>query len=610
MAAADDLALLRRFEPLIRYTRGEEFFPLRVEPYVAASSLWRQRAGEAAQLIVPGNELTIERLVEPRYDRVPTVYFLRFIEKAELRQLFLHNQRRWLDSTLRFSPGRGRLARVGYGSRLVDLLFSLTLLARGRVPGDTSAAAALEYARILLEEPRFTYYGRVIRDQGWTTLQYWFFYAFNNWRSGFFGVNDHEADWEMINVYLAPDDSGALAPHWVAYASHDFSGDDLRRHWRDPELERVGEHPVIYAGAGSHASYFRPGEYLTEIELPFLAPLVRFGDWARRRWQRLLGELQDDLAGAALSDGFNVFRIPFVDYARGDGVAIGPGQAREWSPALLEPPPAWVTDYRGLWGLYARDPIAGENAPAGPMYNRDGSVRRAWYDPLGWAGLDKVAPPLEGRARLQARKQKLRHEQAALDEEIVSLSQELIELGVVADALEDVAHLQAVQDRKEARMTALADRVTALRGQRAENETVLRALEAHIPRLVAGEVKRLRTHIRRAHQPATLRELRASRLLEFWAAISVGLMMILFVVLVLFYRQHLITGLVAMLSLFIFIESGFRRQLSQLINSVAIGLALVSLGVVVYQFFWPIVISGILITGGFIMLENIRELRR
>ena len=32
--------------------------------------------------------------------------------------------------------------------------------------------------------------------------QYWFFYAYNNWRSGFHGVNDHESDWELVSVYL------------------------------------------------------------------------------------------------------------------------------------------------------------------------------------------------------------------------------------------------------------------------------------------------------------------------------------------------------------------------------------------------------------------------
>ena len=64
----------------------------------------------------------------------------------------------------------------------------------------------------------------------------------------------------------------------------------------------------------------------------------------------------------------------------------------EWSPVLIDDSVPWVNEYRGLWGLDTRDFLAGELAPAGPKYNRDGSVRQSWYDPLGWAGLDKVTP--------------------------------------------------------------------------------------------------------------------------------------------------------------------------------------------------------------------------
>ena len=39
-------------------------------------------------------------------------------------------------------------------------------------------------------------------------LQYWYFYLFNDWRSSFHGVNDHEADWEMVTVYLVDDVDG------------------------------------------------------------------------------------------------------------------------------------------------------------------------------------------------------------------------------------------------------------------------------------------------------------------------------------------------------------------------------------------------------------------
>ena len=51
----------------------------------------------------------------------------------------------------------------------------------------------------------------------------------------------------------------------------------------------------------------------------------------------------------------------------------------------LYPLPEWVEDYRGLWGLYARDPWAGEDAPAGPMYNRDGTPREVWDTEAAYA---------------------------------------------------------------------------------------------------------------------------------------------------------------------------------------------------------------------------------
>jgi hypothetical protein len=113
----------------------------------------------------------------------------------------------------------------------------------------------------------------------------------NDWRSSFYGVNDHEADWEQVFVYLSDGEDGEPVPRWVAYASHDFSGDDLRRRWDDPELHKFDtNHPVVLAGAGSHASYYLPGEYLMGIKPAFLQP-VRNGIIAVRRfWVETLGQ--------------------------------------------------------------------------------------------------------------------------------------------------------------------------------------------------------------------------------------------------------------------------------------------------------------------------------
>ena len=141
-----------------------------------------------------------------------------------------------------------------------------------------------------LNEKKYTYYGRVVRQNGWTILQYWFFYCFNSWRSGFHGVNDHESDWEMANIYLY-EENGQLLPEWVAYASHDFKGDDLRRRWDDQdELKMIDGHPIIFAGAGSHASYFRRGEYQAQVDLPlpnWFSGLIRA--W-NKLWTDTLGQ--------------------------------------------------------------------------------------------------------------------------------------------------------------------------------------------------------------------------------------------------------------------------------------------------------------------------------
>jgi hypothetical protein len=615
MSSKATRALLRRFEPVIRYTRGESFFPMDVEPYVHACSLWAQQPGKEPQCLVPEGELTLEKLAQPRSDGSDTIYFLKFIEPLNIAKLAAYRLRLVREgltkrgSQDRFRPGRGRLARVGYLSRLVDAVFSLTLLARGRVPGDTAAAAALEYEHILAEKERYCYYGRAVQRNGWIALQYWFFYPFNNWRSGFFGVNDHEADWEMITVYCSDSEAGEIHPEWVAYASHDFSGDDLRRRWDDPELEKVDEHPVIYAGAGSHASYYSGGEYLTELELPFLSPLVQLLGRLQRALRKALGQDKDRGTEASEQTEFNIFRVPFVDYARGDGMSIGPGQDKVWDePRLLDPVPAWASNYRGLWGLYARDPISGENAPAGPLYDRDGTVRRAWYAPLGWAGLDKVPPPDKALRLVQERQARISARRAELATAISEKSQVLIGLGVEATAMRGYPHLRRSLADHQEKIIALSGELDRLRAQLAADDALLEAMALHGKRLQAGEREPARAHIHRAHAPASDDELRLNRWAEMWAAISIGLMMIGFVLLVLFSREHKILGLTAMVSAMVFIESGFRGQLSRLIASVTIGLAVAATVVLVFEFFWLIVVLAVLAAGGYIIWENLREL--
>ena len=60
-ASASALELLRRFEPIVRYTQGEQFYPMDVETYIQESSLWQHAPSGRDTLLVPQGKLTLEK---------------------------------------------------------------------------------------------------------------------------------------------------------------------------------------------------------------------------------------------------------------------------------------------------------------------------------------------------------------------------------------------------------------------------------------------------------------------------------------------------------------------------------------------------------------------
>ena len=380
VGAAEDLRLLRRYEPVLRFTEGELFLPMPVEAYLGKCSLWRTgakrgRGGPTERLCAPG-ELTPTRLAQ--IGGQGSDLSLRLVERT-LDRKELRTWRRD-PSRPRLAAGISRFAAVGLLSRFIDAVMRLSLLLRGRVPGGTTAAAEQDY-RAHVDPDGCPYYGRVTRDRGFVVLQYWFLYAMNDWRSTFAGVNDHEADWEQVTLFLPDPPESSSRPSWLTFSAHDETGDDLRRRSDDPDLQWRDTHPVVFVGAGSHSGACLPGDYLVTVEPPSLGRLFA----ALRRLSGLLLPWTRAYSGTA-------FGLPFIDYHRGDGPGVGPGEGKEWCPVLIDDQTPWVRDYRGLWGLDTGDPFGGERAPAGPRYERDGSVRLSWSDPVGWAGLDKEAP--------------------------------------------------------------------------------------------------------------------------------------------------------------------------------------------------------------------------
>lgn len=598
-----DLELLRAFEPVARFTAGEQFFPMDVERYVRSCSLWLYHPDDYDEQVVAEGELTMEKLLEPRAAPFGAVFYLRFvpplgIEDSARALADLARLRRAQSYT--FRTGLGRLARGGLVPRLLDAVFSATLLLRGRVPKAAAAAAVLEYARLQESEERFVYHGRVVREEGWTVCQYWLFFAYNNWRSGFHGVNDHESDWELVNVYLYESD-GELVPEWVAYASHDFHGADLRRRWDDrADLALEGCHPVVHAGAGSHASYFRAGEYQAEVPLPIPPRLRDAIDVAARFWRRTLGQ-----AGRRDSP----FRAPFIDFARGDGLSVGAGQEHEWTPVEISEATGWAAEYRGLWGFYAQDPISGENAPAGPMYNRDGSPRASWFDPLGFAGLDKVPPPTVELDLLSAEVEALGNKRSSLGEEIAREAAELQRIGLRLDSMEGNPHLAQQHRRLAGEVSTLGQKVNGLRRERSENEAVLEGLERRLAKLRSGSRDDARAHIRNAAEPVAQARMRFSRIAELYAALSLSMMLIAVVALIELAPHEALAGVFVLVVVLVLGEAVLRATFVRTVNRVAVVLALVATVILLFHFWKPLLLGALVTLAVFLLAQRVRELR-
>jgi hypothetical protein len=477
--------------------------------------------------------------------------------------------------------------------RLIDAVMRLSLLLRGRVPGGTAAAAEQSY-RARADPVACPYYGHVTRDRGFVALQYWFFYAMNDWRSTFGGVNDHEADWEQVTVFLPDPPDPAARPAWVACSSHDETGADLRRRHDDPDLEWRGTHPVVFAGAGSHSGVYLPGDYLVTVKPPALGWFLT----VLRRLSRLLLPWKRSDVGTA-------FGIPFIDYHRGDGPGVGPGEQREWQPVLIDDETPWVRDYRGLWGLDTGDPFGGERAPAGPRYERNGSVRTCWSDPVAWASLDAETPSP------QAERQAVEDRITELDAQLTAVAEELDARG---DELRRArAGLRAVgsppSHSDQTALPALQVSVEKIRLRRrtlaAEREALARASVHGLPQ------EDPHAHLRHRALPNVYPVRMRDRVLRAWSAVSASFLLAGLAVIVFGHGGALLPA-IAGLSVFMLCAEAFaRRHLLQFVlglAAAAVVIAVVWEAVVAAVTNWRPVVAGLLIFAAIVLLlANIRD---
>jgi hypothetical protein len=548
---SDVLTLARRFEPVLRYTKGELFFPMPVERYLEAAALFRRTPEkQPPELVTPSGTLNLSTLISYAGERGGVNLELHFVDKPLSRSAY----RRWRRRPDRPKfQGGSPFAMVGMFGRIIDSMMRASLIMRGKVPGGFAAAAHIRFQESGPPPP--TYYVRAVRDAGYLVLQYWFFYAMNDWRSTFGGVNDHEGDWEQITLFLTEPDDSEPQLAWVAFSAHDEVGDDLRRRVDDPDLQLVdGTHPVVHAGAGSHSGAYLPGDYIVTAAPPALERLTQ---WWRRftRWITPGSRTRQERSGIGL---------PFIDYRRGDGPSVGPGTEQGWTPVLIDDDTPWVREYRGLWGYDTRDPFGGERAPAGPRYERNGSIRRAWDRPVAWAGLDKVPPtPTDEASALQRRAADLETE---LDTAQLRLADEIDRLRSRHEATRALAAdgSPVAVDHAAAQATVDATR-DQIAGLIAEQQAVSKALIKPLP------PEPVHAHLRHRALPDQDTQRPAHWTLRLWAAISVSVLLLAMAWLILYQTTSgLLVGLVVIITAVAAIEAAFRGRLLPFLASLVI----------------------------------------
>jgi hypothetical protein len=325
----------------------------------------------------------------------------------------------------------------------------------------------------------------------------------------------------------------------------------------------------------------------------------------RRFWKETLrqGERGGTTAGEQLA------AVPFVDYARGDGLAIGPGQVAEWSPILIDDRTPWVSSFDGLFGLDTKDRFAGERAPAGPKFNRDGRPRGSWVDPVGFAGLEATPPPSRQVGVLERQSIDLAQQLQANDERVTAAESKALDYGARLLASRQAGRSDAVLAPIAAERDAAVAELTALRRSGEAIRTLLDDTQAQLARARAGDPGDPRAHLRFVAHPQDPSLIRRSRILDVWAALSVAAAILIIGSLLFLGIEQWWIGLPAVIAGYIAIEALVRRRFLGLLLNVTAVLAVIGALILIRTYLVETVALAVLGVGILILRDNARELR-
>ncbi len=382
--------LHEKYAPILRFQKDEQFFPMLAEDMLKYSSLHAK--GESKPIVKQG-QLTPSEMI--RHGRSPEV-FLRSVNSGPMQAKDVISEwssdavemvYRWsasmqgglTDAVARkayswFKPKNRKAAEMFWWNGLLNEVAKGNVksgkdgeLPRLTLPTITHQSALDKYKSA---KPGYAYYYRQMKQGDYLSLQYWFFYSYNDWGSGFAGMNDHEGDWEgMMLFFKLKNGRPQEPPAFITYADHESR---QTKRWKHPDFTFIGNHPVGYVGAGSHATYPDNKDHvlMAAYNLVDRAPgdglTIDYDDWVHR---------------------------VNLDDARWMSNYKGSFGTRFWLPLTQAKNVLKIALSGSIWGslisLKIPDEVElpGVSAPRGPV----GPHRPQYANPLEWAGV----PPEE-----------------------------------------------------------------------------------------------------------------------------------------------------------------------------------------------------------------------
>jgi hypothetical protein len=204
----------------------------------------------------------------------------------------------------------------------------------------------------------------LISGKEYVVLQYWFFYPFNNWiQPDGRTLNNHEGDWEMIQIILDPE---LETPLYTTYSWH-YNG--TTHEWpngTNGSLLVVEEgHPHVYVAKGGHGSWMSPGTQ--EVESGMEGKFAK--DITPTNQQSIT--LSKNLC--SLDDA------PCEQYEILSPFSGNESDTDEWN------------NFAGRWGEIENPPIEQTKGPRSPKFISYGKASEnfspitRWYEPILWS---------------------------------------------------------------------------------------------------------------------------------------------------------------------------------------------------------------------------------